>query len=79
MVEVIEDTVCRALSAVLGRPVGPDDSVERANEDRWDSLKHLELLFAIEDELGFRFGKEEMADLDSLEKIIESTRRHHAS
>lgn len=36
----------------------------------WDSLKKVEILFAIEDEYSIMFEEEELSDLDTPEKVI---------
>jgi acyl carrier protein len=38
--------------------------------ESWDSLTHISLLSAIEKEFKLRFTAEEMAKIDSVEKII---------
>ena len=38
----------------------------RANTPQWDSLKHIEVVFAIEDELQLQFDEEHLASLDSV-------------
>lgn len=38
-------------------------------EAEWDSLRHMNLIFAIEDAFGIRFDDDEIAALTSIEKI----------
>jgi acyl carrier protein len=41
--------------------------------DRWDSLKHMQLVLALEEEFGFQFPDEMIADLirfDVIEKSV---------
>lgn len=43
--------------------------------EKWDSLKHMTLIVALEEEFGIRFTDDEMADLlnlDLIDKIIVS-------
>lgn len=43
--------------------------------EKWDSLKHMALIVALEEEFGIRFTDDEMADLlnlDLIDKIIAS-------
>jgi len=76
-VSTIEDEVSRVVAVVLGRPAG--GGVTRASEPAWDSLKHIELLFALEDELDVRFDEGELAGLDSTEAITRSVARHRGT
>lgn len=67
----IEQTVLAVLRVVLKQPFDGNVDITRHNTPTWDSLKHLEVMFAIEDELDVTFTEEELARLDSLEKIVE--------
>jgi acyl carrier protein len=67
----------RLLGFVLRRPIGADENPARATEPGWDSLKHVELVFLIEDHFGMRFGEQEIAGLEDtrqLERLIERKR-----
>lgn len=37
---------------------------------QWDSLKHMSLVLALEDEFGFRFADDELTDLLSLKLVL---------
>lgn len=65
----IEERVLDVLSAALKCPVTTVS--RRADIPAWDSLKHIELVFAIEDELELQFNEAELAALDSVAAIIE--------
>lgn len=65
-----DDTVRDVLSVALGRPIGPEEVPRRAEERDWDSLKHIEIVFMLEGELGVTFGPDEMAALDGLDAIV---------
>jgi acyl carrier protein len=51
----------------------PEDNVSAAtsieNEARWDSLRHMNIIFALEDAFGVRFTDEEIPLLTSVEAI----------
>jgi acyl carrier protein len=68
----IEKTVLTVLEAVLKQPFKLGLDINRQNTPSWDSLKHIEIIFALEDELGVNFLEDELADLDSVEKIVAS-------
>jgi acyl carrier protein len=66
------------LQTVLGRSIRPQEDVRRANEPTWDSLRHVEILLAIEGAFEIRFDEHEMGQLDSLDKLTRSVERHRA-
>jgi acyl carrier protein len=70
--------VHRLLSFILRRPVGDEENPSRATEPGWDSLKHVELVFLIEDHFGMRFSEQEIVDLEDaggIERLVDSSRR----
>ena len=67
------------MSVVLKRAFLPHEAVHREEESSWDSLKHVELLFAIEGALGVTFDPEEIPGLDNLAKFVGSVEAHVAS
>lgn len=51
-----------------------DESVSQSNCEAWDSIKHLNLIIAIEGEFGISLEPEEMekmVDFDATLKIVE--------
>jgi acyl carrier protein len=50
--------------------VGDDMAV--GNQPKWDSLRHMNLIFAIEDGFGIRFADEELSELTSVAAIERS-------
>jgi len=73
----IEKAVLEALQIVLKTEV--DLSSSRENCAQWDSLKHIEIIFAIEDALGLQFDEAELADLNSVARIVAAVQEHHAA
>lgn len=67
------------LSVVLGRAIEPDDPCLRGESPDWDSLKHIELVFALEGALGVRFDADELGYLTDVESIAEAVERHRAA
>jgi acyl carrier protein len=65
----------RVMSQVLQiapETIDADSSPESI--DRWDSLKHMQLIMALEDELGIQFPDELIPDLTTfraIEKVVE--------
>ncbi|HEX5647914.1 MAG TPA: acyl carrier protein [Nitrospira sp.] len=74
----VEHTVRTVLTVVLKEPLNSAD-VTRQNTASWDSLKHIEIMFALEDELETQFLEEELAALDSVKKIVDAVLSKHAA
>lgn len=75
----IEDTVLDVLSTILQQPFKAGENANRENNPNWDSLKHMEIMFALEDELSVEFPEDSLAGLDSAEKIINAVLAYHAA
>lgn len=73
----IKAAVLSVLSTVLKCEV--DDEGSRQNLPQWDSLKHIEVIFAIEDELNLQFPEEILPDLISVKYIIEAAETLYAT
>lgn len=73
----LEATVLKVLALVLKIPITLEST--RKNTPQWDSLKHIEIIFTIEDELGIQFSEEELSALDSVEHIVAAALSHHAT
>ena len=72
----LEGEVRRLIVAVLG--VAPPSELVRENVDAWDSLKHMEIVFALEDRYGVTFDESEFSLLDSPARISAMLERHLA-
>lgn len=71
----LESTVRRILETALARPIDSAEEVSQHTEDVWDSVKHIEILFMLEEELGIRFAESELAHLNSMRGIIDRAAR----
>lgn len=78
-VMAIQARVEELLGLILGRTITNGTLVQRASEPVWDSIKHIELFFALEDAFGVRFGEDELAGLNSIDAIVASVERHLAA
>lgn len=65
--KTLESEVARIVSRILRVDVGADAS--RLNVPGWDSLRHVEILFAIEEAYGVTLDEAEMAALDSVKRL----------
>ena len=72
----LEGEVSRLVVAVLG--IAPSGDLARKNVDAWDSLKHMEIVFALEDRYGVTFDESEFSMLDSPARIAALLERHLA-
>jgi acyl carrier protein len=64
---------------VMGKvlQVPPQDisaDVSRKTLPVWDSLKHMNLILALEDEFGVEFSDQEIAGINSLNLLLEALR-----
>ena len=66
----IETTVRQTLSKALGRPVAPNDNVIQGEEPLWDSLKHVELMFMLEEEFGIALTPDDFAMMTSVDACV---------
>jgi len=73
----IESQLVELLSTVLGHPVNA--SASRTSESSWDSLKHIQIVFAVEEKFNVQFQEEEIPTLDSLAKIQAKLKTNHAA
>jgi acyl carrier protein len=59
------------IAATLGAPLARVHPQSKAADfPEWDSLRHLVLVIEIEQAFGCKFALEEIAELDSVEKIV---------
>jgi acyl carrier protein len=65
----IREAVCEVIGAVLGLGQPVDPGFSREGHAAWDSLKHFEIIFALEDRFNLRFTEAEMEELVSVTKI----------
>lgn len=56
---------------VFGTRVAFSPELSRADQDYWTSLKHMELLIALEVEFGLQFDGADAVDMQSVPTIIE--------
>ncbi|MYM41216.1 acyl carrier protein [Duganella qianjiadongensis] len=75
----IEATVLAVIATVLKRPLPHGAATDRHNTVEWDSLKHVEIMFALEDELATEFSEDELAQLDSVASIVAVVAGRHAA
>lgn len=63
-------------SQVMGKPVSPGH-YDKADLPEWDSLRHVELIFALEDSFGVAVPRDKIADLYSdTDSVLAFLRAH---
>ena len=73
----LQSDVCELIARILElRPSSPSVDVLRRDTREWDSLKHMEIVFALEDRFGVTFDEAEFPALDSCAAIAAAVRRH---
>jgi acyl carrier protein len=70
--------VCRLLGTVLGRSIDESEDLSRMSEPLWDSLRHVELIFLLEDYFGIRFTAEDLEALNNIEGIVRTVEARRA-
>jgi acyl carrier protein len=64
---MLEIRLKQIMGAILGvEPDTLDDTTTVETVESWDSLHHMNLVLAIEDDFNVRFAEDEIADLTSL-------------
>ena len=67
--------ILRLLGYILRRPVSENENPSRSREPEWDSLKHVEFMFLLEDHFGIRFSEGEMAEIEDAGSILQILER----
>lgn len=75
----VEQIVLIVLTTILKQPLEAGAEITRSNTPNWDSLKHIEIMFALEDKLCTEFSEEELSLLDSVTKIVDAALAKYAA
>ena len=65
----------KTFSTVFGPRVAFRAELRRVDEPRWTSLKHVELIIALEQEFGVRFDGADATDMISIPVVTERIRQ----
>jgi acyl carrier protein len=75
----VTKTFWRILGRVLGRPITPG-SYQRDELPEWDSLRHIELIFELEEAMGLQIDPDAIAELySSTDALLDYLARHGAA
>ena len=72
----IRSGVRRVLSAVLKQDLTAMVLVSRSDLPAWDSLKHVQVIFAIEDEFGIEIPDEDAEKITTVQLAIDYAKSH---
>lgn len=75
----VRQKVIETLSLVLQKDFAEDQDISRESESKWDSLKHVEIIFALEDSFGVSFSEDDMTRMTSVADIVACLALHDAS
>ncbi len=65
------ERVLRAVSQIMGVPAATlTDASSPDSVDAWDSLRHMNLVLALEEEFGVKFSDEQIMTMSSVERIV---------
>ena len=70
----MEEKIKQILKDIFSKEI--TDDFRQENEDNWDSLTHLDIIVALEDEFKTSFTPEEIGDMTSLKKIVDIIKTH---
>lgn len=65
----LEQDIERLLVRILKVDQSPARALCRSDVEQWDSLKHVEIVFALEDQYGVEFAESEFATMTSAAAI----------
>tara|TARA_B100000745_G_scaffold212852_2_gene141090 strand:- start:5054 stop:5281 length:228 start_codon:yes stop_codon:yes gene_type:complete len=61
------------MADILSIPISEiGDEAHAESIEKWDSLNHMNMMIAIEQQLGIVFTESELVELNSLQSIVES-------
>jgi len=66
----LEEIIAGMLSLLLVKPVSPGDNISMQTAREWDSIKHIEIIMAMEERFGISFAPEDIPALTS-QKLLE--------
>ena len=66
----IDNKIADIFSTLFNREIASDMDFSKEDQDDWDSIKHIEIIMTLEDELGISFDAEDIPTLTSLASIL---------
>ncbi|MBI0005853.1 acyl carrier protein [Gilliamella sp. W8126] len=75
MPNLYEDMVAKIFSTLFKKEINSNDDISMESEPKWDSMKHIEIIMVLEEELGISFRPESIPALTSMSKIIDEIKK----
>ena len=66
----MKNELLEIFSIIFNKTFKENEIISKQTEENWESLKHIELIMAIEDQFDITFSPKEIAELDSFDKIL---------
>ncbi len=66
----IDRRVRETLTLALKKQVPPTGGFSREENPEWDSLKHVEMIFMLEDEFDVQFAEDDFPKMSSVAEIV---------
>ena len=69
----MRDKTFKIVSQTLGLPVdGISEKLASSSCEEWDSIKHMDLMFALEESFDVEFNEEQMIKMVNVKEILET-------
>lgn len=69
----MKERVFKVISQIMNVPINTvNENSSPSTIEEWDSLKHMNLILALEEEFGVQFTDEQIVDMVSVEKILQA-------
>jgi acyl carrier protein len=75
----LDSLISEVMSSVMQVDLPAGVNLSRSGEERWNSLKHIEMILSLESALNIRFSEDEIADISCIEDIKKRIRAKHAA
>lgn len=71
----MEQKIKSILSSVLNIPVNElNDNASSNNIEKWDSLHHMNVIFALEEEFGVQFSDDDIVQMSDYKTIVQKVK-----
>jgi acyl carrier protein len=72
----MNETLYATVAGVLGlSPADVNDETSAENTPEWDSLKHVNIVMAVEQAFGLKFDMNEIMEINSVGRIAEALQK----
>ena len=75
----VQSAIENIIAKTLNISIEGDQQVSRESVKEWDSLKHIEVVFAVEEVFDVEFPEDEIGEIQSLDDLVNAVMAHHAA